>query len=176
MRSHFLKRCIQFRFVRRSFDDRGLRVVRDYQLRRAAKVFKSSYVSFTPGFRIFRPKRSPEAKATSTQRCDEQMSVTDFAVRLIYYWNLCPGKIRERFFTGVMYLPHAQCVLRQPFSVVTAESRVLVAVRVFLFVFVPEQRQIYSPALQLIMNPDKIWLRADNDGTGRRWRKQQCLQ
>lgn len=119
-----------------------------------------------------RPKRRTEAKAAGTESGDKQMRMPHSPVAGSATGILVPAKSENIFLSSSVHLAHAETVICLLSAVMRTECRVLIAIRMFFEVLVPERGQINSWLLQLVVNPDEVRLCSHQHVSGLCRRKQ----
>ena len=92
-----------------------------------------------PSLAVFVPEQSCVRVGAGTERAHEQVCWCHYTCSLVDDAQGGAGKVRECFFSSLMILSHYEIDSLTPLPVNLAELRLLVAIRMILLVFLPEQ-------------------------------------
>ena len=169
--------AVQARLVAVRVGDRGLEIVADHELRRAAQESEQVHVRADPvGDLLARPRRREDV-ARRAHGGDEQLHRPHLAGRRVDDVDRVAGEVDEHLLAGGMALPHRRAQPALEGAVLLAEPTVAEPVRMSGAILLPQERQGDALAPHLLVERRPFRSRTSARRIrGRSRREQKALQ
>ena len=169
--------AVQARLVAVRVGDRGLEIVADHELRRAAQESEQVHVRADPVGDLLARPRLREDVARRAHGGDEQLHRPHLAGRRVDDVDRVAGEVDEHLLAGGMALPHRRAQPALEGAVLLAEPTVAEPVRMSGAIFLPQERQGDALAPHLLVERRPFRSRTSARRIrGRSRREQKALQ
>ncbi|OPY13118.1 MAG: hypothetical protein A4E69_01825 [Syntrophus sp. PtaB.Bin138] len=148
--SHFVIGRVDVRFIIAGFGYAGFQVVGNENLRYAPKEIERPDIGVDPGGEILGNTCPGKGIVAGAEGGNKEIGVYGFSCQRISNRNRLAGVIKKEFFSRPVGLAKADIQLVAPLVVMVTELAVLIAIRVDLPVFQPQQPEGHPFAGQLL--------------------------